>query len=186
MALDPQQRQRVLLITALICVGLVILDRVVLRPYTAAWHARSEKIQQLKMKIQQGELLLRREAGLRRLWNQMLQASLPKDRSEAGNQLLQAVATWARKSQIIFTSMTPQWKDGETQDYALLECRATATGSLNALARFLYYLETDPLPVRIEEVQISSEDDRGQKLRMTIRFSGLQLRPSASKKPKKI
>jgi len=182
MAIDPRQRERLLLITALICVGLVICDRLILRPYTAAWKARSEKIQQLKTQIQQGELLLRREAGLRRLWNQMLQSSLPTDRSEAGNQLLQAVATWARKSRIIFTSLTPQWKEGDTQDYVLLECRATAVGSLDALARFLYYLETDPLPVRIEEVQISAEDDRGQKLRMTLRFTGLQLKPPEAAK----
>ena len=59
-------------------------------------------------------------------------------------------------------------------DYKTYDCRANASGDLESISRFIFELETDSLPVRAEEIEVTSRDDSGDNLSLAIRFSGLQ------------
>jgi hypothetical protein len=79
-----------------------------------------------------------------------------------------------------FSSLTPQWR-GHDDGYDAFECRATATGDQAALGRLLYELETDPLPARIEECEITARDAQGKQIGLSLRFSFVRLRPDSKR-----
>ena len=58
-----------------------------------------------------------------------------------------------------------------------VECRADAFGSLQAITRFLYEIERDPLALKIESVEINARDRAGQQLSLGLQVSGLRLNP---------
>jgi phosphoribosyl-AMP cyclohydrolase len=58
-----------------------------------------------------------------------------------------------------------------------LECRADASGNIQALTRFLYDVEQDPMAFKVEIVEITSHDNNGQQLSLALQVSGLLLNP---------
>jgi hypothetical protein len=87
--------------------------------------------------------------------------------------LLEAFQRWSDKSNISVSSIQPQWKREE--DHSALECRANASGRVDALAKFIYELEKDPMALRIESLEITSRDESGQTLSLGLQVSGLVL-----------
>jgi len=54
------------------------------------------------------------------------------------------------------SSIRPQWKEAE-EDYKTLECRADVSGTLPAIAHFLYQVERDPLGVKVDSLELTKE-----------------------------
>jgi hypothetical protein len=104
----------------------------------------------------------------------MLRANLPSEVSAAEARVNTAISHWEHTSQIIFTSLTPQWRPPD-DGYRTLECRFAANGDQAQVGRFIYELEMDPLPVNLEECEITTRDAHGSELMFTARFSFLQL-----------
>ena len=171
-----KNRQQLLLILAATVVGVFIADRIVFTPLTNAWKARSERITDLRNRVTKGESLLKLGQDYRARWSQMRTNTLPNTPSLAEQQLLKAVNGWAQESRITLTSESPQPKR-DADDYLTLQCRVEATGSLDAVARFLYAIEHDPLAVRIDTVELSTRDTTGQQLNLGLQLSGLVLNP---------
>jgi len=176
------QRLTYLKIGAGVCGGLVLLNWIVITPLVDSWGAQSERIAALREKVQRGQDLLDRQDAIRNRWAQMVHANLPTEVSAAENSAFQAIGRWARVSGITFASLTPQWQDHD-EGYQTLECRASATGTQAALGRFIYELETDPLPVSLEEFEITSRDEHGAELTMTAQFSFLRMNLSGNQTP---
>lgn len=175
--LDPPARQRLLLIITGIVVGLWAGNRLVYVPLAKAWDARSARIASLRKQVADGELLLQREVGIRERWQQMQSNSLPSSVSLAEGKMLGAFDRWSRDSQISVTSVKPQWKRS-ADDYASLECRVDATGSLSAITRFLYEIEQDPLGMKVDIVELNARDTTGAQLSLGLQVSGLILNPT--------
>jgi hypothetical protein len=176
MKLTAENRQRLLLIAAAAAVGVLTLDRLVLGPYLRAWSDRATRIAALQLQVTRGEALLDRADALNLRWERMQTDALPTERSAAEEKVLQSAAAWAREAGVNFTSLTPQWRQSDP-DCEFFECRASLSGNLAELSRFIYAIERDPVAVRVEEVQIASDDDRGRELTLSLRFSGLSLIP---------
>jgi Tfp pilus assembly protein PilO len=103
-----------------------------------------------------------------------VRANLPTEVSAAENEAFQAIGRWATVSGITFSSLAPQWQTHD-EGYDTFECRATATGTQAQLARFIYELESDKVPVSLDEFEITTRDEHGQQLTMTARFSFLRM-----------
>lgn len=169
-----KNREKVLLLGAALVVGLLVLDRLVVTPLTRAWKERSEKIVSLTKSLNNGQVLLTRERDVRTRWAGMVSNTLPDNVSMGESIVLKAVDRWVQASQIGFTSIKPQWKQND-EDYMTLECRVDAFGGMEALTRFLYEMETDPLAVKVEDLEITARDTAGQQLSLGVRFTGLML-----------
>jgi hypothetical protein len=102
--------------------------------------------------------------------------TLPVEISVAENEVLKAFERWSQDSRISITSIRPQWKRN-ADDYVTLECRADAHGDIRSLTRFLYDLEQDPLALKVDLVEITSNDNNGQQLSLGVQVSGLILHP---------
>ena len=174
--MTANKREAILKILVGVVVGLFLLDRLVLSPAIAGWKAQGERLTALRQKVQRGRQLLSREKGLHERWREMQQANLPADSSNAENEVYKAMSRWTVDSRVSFTSLTQQWRQHEDDGYDTFECRATATGELAALGRLVYEIETDPLPARVEECEISARDAQGKVLGISLRFSFAHIR----------
>jgi hypothetical protein len=177
MNLAIPNRQRLLAIVAGAGVALLILDRVVLTPLTNMWQAHAAEIVKLQKSVTDGRSLMARGPQLERSWSEMQAAALPKDPSQAEQDVIAAFDRWSRANNVELGSIRPQWKRGATDRYSLLECRIDASGSLATLSRFLYELERSPLALRVDSVEVMSRDDYGNRLTLGLVVSGLRLSP---------
>lgn len=177
MKLNLPNRQRWLVIGAGVMLALFILNAIVFEPLTDMWHAHSAEIVKLRKSVGEGRGLIARSVQLDRTWAEMQANALPKDPSQAEQDVISAVDSWGRANSIELSSIRPQWKRGGNERYSLLECRVDATGSLATLSRFIYELERSPLALHVDSVELTSRDDNGQKLTLGLIVSGLRLTP---------
>lgn len=171
-----KNRQQILVLIAGTVVALLAADRLLLTPLTKSWKARSARIVELRKQINDGQSLLDREYTLRGRWSQMRTNTLPNHRPAAEEQVLRGFDRWSQNSRVSILSISPMWKQ-EGEEYATLDCRVEASGSLGAVSRFLYDLEKDPMALRVQSVEISARDNDGQQLALGLQVSGLVLTP---------
>ncbi|MCC6231625.1 MAG: hypothetical protein IT580_03220 [Verrucomicrobiales bacterium] len=174
--MNPQNRQRTLVVLAATALILLVGDRALVGPLARSWKARTQRLASLRLQVAQGEALLQRDHTLRERWGTMRTNTLPAEPSAAENTLLKAFDRWSQESGVGIASIRPQWKR-DTKDQVTIECRTDAFGSLSSLTRFLYLLEQDPLAVRVESLELGTRDPQGQQLTLGIQVSGLVLAP---------
>ena len=172
--MNDNQRKRLLVFAAGGVVGLYLLDLLVITPATQSWVDQSERINALDKKVTRGEALVEREDRIRKIWAGMMRANLPPDNSAAEDAAYRAFNRWVQDSGVTFNSLTPQWQTHD-DGYETLELRATATGDQVSLGKFIYALEVDPLPVNLEECEITTRDTHGSQLTMAMRCSFARL-----------
>ena len=174
--MNINNRQKLLTIVAAAVIAAWAGDKLVLSPLMRSWRERAARIDELRKSVSQGLLLLERQKSIRSRWEAMRTNTLPGETSVAENQVLKAFERWSQDSRISMTSIKPQWKR-TADDYVTLECRADAFGSLQALTRFLYNVEKDPLALKVEALEITARDNDGQQLSLALQVSGLLLNP---------
>lgn len=172
-------RQQLLGILAISMVALWLGDRLLFTPLTKSWKERSAQIAKLKKSVEDGSRLLERREFLRSRWDSMKTNTLSSDISKAENQLLTTFERCSQASRIGISSIRPQWKHN-TEDYSTLECRVDAFGALDTLTRFLYEIEKAPLGLKLEIVEMTSRDDRGEQLLLGLQVSSVQLKSTAT------
>lgn len=175
MEVKIKNRPQMLVIVAAIAAALLLGDKLIISPLTRGWKERSATIKDLTQRVSEGSLLLQREDTIRLRWGHMRTNVLPESVSTAENEVLRAFERWSQDSRISISSIKPQWKQ-VADDYMTLECRAEAFGTIEALTRFLFEIEKDELPLRVEAVEIVSRDNDGQQLGVALQVSGLQLK----------
>ena len=177
--MKPEQRQQLLVKIVAVCVGLIVLDYGLVEPAIHAWGEQSDRIEALQKKVDRGQTLLDRASTIRGRWADMQRANLPDDLSVAGGDAYGDRGRWISTSGVSLASFDPQWQAHDSGDYDTYDCRASMTGDVVSLGRFIYELEVDPAPVNLEECEISSRDAHGQQLTMSARFSFIHLGPDA-------
>ena len=169
-----QDRKTLLLVIAVASVGLLAMDRLIISPLATTWKERSRRIAELQTDIHRGRSLLERESVIRDRWAEMKATALPASEATAESQVLKGAHQWRTESAIRLTSIKPDWRDHE-DGHRTLECRVTGIGSINTIARFLYRLETDPLALRVEQIEIARRGESTDKLTLNLHFSALRL-----------
>jgi hypothetical protein len=154
-------------------VALFVLDKVIIEPVFHSWGEQGDRIADLHKQVDKGQKLLDREKILRGTWEDMMHANLPAEVSAAEDEAFKAVARWAGSSRITFTNLTKEWQTAD--NYKTLDFRISANGSQAQIGRFLYELETDHMPVSLDECEITTRDARGTQLTLTAHFSFLRL-----------
>jgi hypothetical protein len=169
------KRQRALAIVAIAIVALFALDKMVFSPLAEGWKTRSSDLAKLRKSIEQGNMLIQRETHTRQRWNEIRKSTLPVNASEAEKELLSAFEKWSTESRVSISSIRPQWKRGTSDDYSVLECRVDAAGSLPVLAKFLYSIESSPMAVKMESVELTARDNNGEQIALGLLISAVRL-----------
>ena len=169
-------RQKLLLIVTAAVLVVFFGDKVVFTRLTGLWNRRAEEVVKLRNQIERGNRLIADEANIRARWASMRTNTLPTDQSLAQEQALKAVENWSQESGASMNGFTTQWKT-DADDHQTLICRVDASGSLWALARFIYDIESGPVALKLESLDLSSRDNTGQQLNLALQISGLVLTP---------
>lgn len=173
------QRHQLLGILAISMIALWLSDRLFFTPLTKTWKERSGQTARLTQSVEDGTRLLERREFLVSRWHSMRSNMLSGDISAAENQLLTTVERCSQASRMGISSIRPQWKHNH-EDYSTLECRVDAFGNLAALTRFLYEIENAPLGIKLDLVEITSRDDRGEQFLLGLQVSSVQLKSIAT------
>ncbi|MBE0544336.1 MAG: hypothetical protein IH623_23595 [Verrucomicrobia bacterium] len=177
--MNLNKRQQLLAILAIVAVGLLVADKLVITPLTKNWKERAARIAKLKEEVRKGAEVIKREAVLREQWERMRTNTLADAKSEAEGQMLKAFERWSKEGGVSVSSIRPQWKEAQ-EDYKTLQCRADVGGNLAAIAKFLYQIERDPLGVKVDSLELTTRNVDGSQLALVIQVSGLLLNPPRS------
>jgi len=173
-------RQNILALAAALTIGGLAVDRLVLTPQLEAWDERANRIAQLERDVAKAAALAEREADWDARWNELLAQALPLNASAAESATLKAVNEWARQSRISLVSIKPRPIGADQLEWSQLEFRASGRGTLDGLARFLYLLESSPMGLRVEDMEITAREQDSRELGIELRFTGLLMAPSAA------
>ena len=175
--MEIKNRQKVLLVVAVAGLSLLLGDWLVVEPLLRSWKGRSNRIAELKQQVAQGTVLVDREQAIRGHWEDMRTNTLPATTSLAEAEFIKTFYRCVRDSGISVVSFRPQWKQNG-DEYMTYDCSADAAGNIEAVSRFLYEVEKDPLALRLDNLKITSRDDNGRQIALTIQISGLMLTAS--------
>jgi Tfp pilus assembly protein PilO len=176
--METKNREKLLLILTGGCLVLLILNWLIISPLIASWHRRSDRIDELRKTIADGNMTISREQTIRERWDNMSTNALSTTPTTAERQLFDAFDHWVRASGVTEGSFKPQLKDTD-DNYSVMECRADVTGNLQTILSFLGNLEKDPMGVKLQSLELTSRDDTGQQLSLGLELNGLLL-PTAN------
>jgi Tfp pilus assembly protein PilO len=172
--MNIKNREQFLMVITAIALALLLGNWIVYEPLSKLWKARASSITELRQQVSAGRLTLRRESSIRNRWSQMQINALPGTASASDLQMSRAFDRWSQASGVNIESITPQWNNDQA-DYSTLDCRVDATGNLQTLTRFLYQIESDPLAVQVQSIELMARDDQGQVLSLGLELSGLAI-----------
>jgi Tfp pilus assembly protein PilO len=167
------KRERIILIAAIIAVVLLIGDKFVVGPISA----RREKVKahklELQTELQNAQLLFTRQKLMERKWKMLLTDGLRND-AEAESKVARALDDWSKNAMLTLSSVKPE---RVASDKGLKEMTfvVAGMGTLEAVSRFLWQIETASMPIKVMDMQIGSTNETGQSMSMQLRLSALCL-----------
>ena len=119
-----------------------------------------------------GTILVRR--GVEEEWRTYIESNLNSDNSIAEDAVLRAIENWRGDSGILLTSFKPQWQNHDDR-YRTWNVRLVAEGTMREAVEFVHAIESDELPLKIEQLELASREKTGKLVSVSVRFTGLQL-----------
>jgi hypothetical protein len=172
--MDLSKRETYIAIAAIACVALLIGDRLVLKPLSVSRDALRAEEQRLLGELANAQILFKRHRLMARRWEELTAGGLSSDPAEAESRLLHAAQDWAEEARLSLSAVKPERAEqsGRTRE---IRVAASGTGSMRAVARFLWQAETTGLPLRISELQLGSRREGADDLSLQLRASTLYL-----------
>ena len=158
-----------------------------LGPLINSWQTRAANIIQLERNVDYGNDLLPREKSYTKKWEQYWEGNLNSTNSVAEDEVLRAIENWTGDSGILLTSVKPQWQNHEyeflgkeiaenkTYSYKTYDVRLVAEGTMQEAVEFVHAIESDGLPLKIEQLELVSREKTGKLISVSVHFTGLQL-----------
>jgi hypothetical protein len=179
------QRERIILIVTLLCVGLLIVSKFVVDPVQARLDEMEARRQQLQGDLEEAQMLLGNRGTMQRKWNTLVADGLRND-AEAESKVLSALGEWADGAGLSLSSIKP---DRVASDKGLQEMIFTVAGkgTIEAVSRFLWQIETAALPARIRDMQLGSgsesESTMSLQLHLSVLYLGTPQKQAESEQP---
>ena len=93
-----------------------------------------------------------------------------RDRAE----VLRARVNWTGDSGISFQSEKGEWRNHDDR-YQTYDVRLVAEGTMREVVEFVHAIESDALPLKIEQLELASREKTGQLISVSVHFTGLQI-----------
>jgi len=167
-------REKLIALAALVTVAVLLLDWYVLTPVLDRHAELVAERQALTAELAEAQSLFRRQRLLSRKWRQMLDSGMTTGLAGAESQVLHALRDWSQESRLTLSSVKPG-KVVERGDLFEMSFQAAGTGSMNAVARFLWHIETASLPIRIQQLQLGARREGTDDLSLQLSLSVLCL-----------
>ncbi|MBE3099613.1 MAG: type 4a pilus biogenesis protein PilO [Acidobacteria bacterium] len=166
------KRERFIIAATLIVVAAAVLYLYVLTPLNDSRKALEDRKEGLLNELERARTLLARKREIAPKWKEMTVGGLKSDPTEAESLILHSVQDWAREAGLKLASLKPE-RLLEKKSLQEIAFKATGTGSMNAVTKFLWQLETAKVPVRVKELQLGTRKEGADDLTLQLRLSTL-------------
>lgn len=167
------KRERMILITAIVAVVMLVGDKFVVGPISARREEIKARKLELQAELQNAQLLFTRQKLMERKWKTLLSDGLLND-AEAESKIARALDEWSKEAMLTLSSVKPE---RVASDKGLKEMTfvVAGMGTLEAVSKFLWQIETAPMPIKVMDMQVGSTNDTGQSMSLQLRLSALCL-----------
>jgi Tfp pilus assembly protein PilO len=175
------KRERIVVLLAALVVGALLADKVVFTPALARFRETENKKQTLLAQINEAQSLFERRRLMERKWKTMLSDGL-KSGAEAESRIVRALDQWSQEAGLTLTSLKPERlaSDKGLQEMTFV---VVGRGRLDAMARFLWQIETAELPVKVKDMVLgASEADESMSLELSLSALYLGAAPKSGEK----
>lgn len=167
------KRERMILIAAILAVVMLVADKFIVGPIgTRREQIKAQKLS-LQTELENAQILFSRQKLMERKWKALLSDGLQND-TEAESKIARALDEWSRSARLTLSSVKPE---RVASDKGLKEMTfvVAGTGTLEAVSRFLWQIETASMPIKVMDMQIGSTNETGQSMSLQLRLSALCL-----------
>jgi len=171
------KREKAIIAATIAALCLLVLDLYVLTPLLEKRAAAKESQARLVAELEQASSILERSRLLRPKWQRMLADGMQRDPAEAEAQLLRCLRDWADQAGVELSSLRPE-RSVEPSELPEVVVHSAGTGSMEAVSRLLWRVETAGIPVKIKMLQLGSRKDGTDDLSLHLKLSTLCLPPS--------
>jgi len=166
------KRERYMMVAAALVIGALVLDMFVISPLLAWRQDLSQRHALMTTKLEEAHLLLANNQRMQQRWRQMVDAGLSDSATNAEAMVYRSLGEWARESGLQLQSIIPE-RMQEDEHLQRVVLRATATGQMRAVARFLEKVEQAEFPLRVTHLQISARREGMDDLTVQVQISTL-------------
>ncbi|MDB5326315.1 MAG: hypothetical protein JWM57_1884 [Phycisphaerales bacterium] len=174
------KREKTIAIVLGAVVGLYALDSYLLSPYLDRLTKADDLIAEHNQALSDIETTKRRRINASKDWRKIAADSVKTDASAAESQLLGRVRECAQRASLSLTSQKAE-KTEKEKGYDRILLKASGQGTMQEIGRFLYELQTANIPVRVNDLEVSSRKDGVDDLALTITLATLYQTPVAPK-----
>jgi hypothetical protein len=153
------KRERFIGIAAGAVIALLVLDRIIISPLLEQRTLLGAQIKVAEGDLKRDNDLIELSGRANNNWA-ALAPNVRKDASEAERQVLNNVNDWAAEAGINLASVSPQRSERD-KDFIKLTYRATGTGQMGQIGRFLYKIQNASSPARVTDLSISTRRQEG-------------------------
>ena len=171
------KRERVIAIGTLIAVGAFALDRLVISRLWAQFNQTQAQQASLITQLRRDQELIVKRDQLAPKWREMIQTSMKNDPLEAESQILHAIRNWAEESGVTLSLLKLDRLPDKTR-LPEITLQASGTGNLRSAARLLWRVQTAAMPIKVDELQITSRTPGADDLSFQFRLSTVYVPPS--------
>jgi len=182
------KRERIMALVAVAVVGFLVLNKFLIGPVAGKLQQLETQKSQLLVELDEAQNLFRKRRVLEKEWKNALLEGL-RNEVEAESKVGRALNEWSQEARLTLSSVKP---DRVASDKGLKEMTfvVVGTGTLDAVARFLWQIETAPLPIKVKDMQLGSSNESGQSMSVQLRLSALCLgteqKPSEDNSPREV
>jgi hypothetical protein len=166
------KRERIIVFVTILVVGALVADRLVLAPITnGLGELRTERQKALGQVATAKTLLLEKQ----QIAKKEETTTRFHDDAEAESRVAKALDQWAADARLTLTSVKPDRMAGGDKGLKEILFVIAGKGSLDAVAEFLYQVETSELPVKVKHLQLGSTSETGDNMSLELRVSTVYL-----------
>ena len=175
------KRERIIVLATILVVGALVADRVILAPITNGLGELRTERQKSLAEVAKAKNLLQQKQQIEK--KKALAAALPSD-AEAESSVAKALDKWAEDAGLTLSSVKPDRMAGGDKGLKEILFVIAGKGSLDAVAWFLYQVETSELPIKVKHMQLGSTSEAGESMSLELRISTLYLAANDQSSPK--
>lgn len=170
------QREKRIAMVVGVLVALLALERMLVSPLLARRESAQERVLQTSDELELARRVFETDQLSQQRWSGMIGGTLRSNAPEAEGQALDNVREWAQQAGLSLTSLRPE--RGQSQHgFRRITVRATGTGTMESVARFLRLLETSDIPIRVSDMTVSSRRDAADDLSVQMGLATVYLPP---------
>jgi Tfp pilus assembly protein PilO len=166
------KRERIIAVITVAVVGLFVLNEFLFKPVSDKLQQLETQKNQLRIELDEAQNLFRKRLALEREWKNASLENL-RNEVEAESKVGRALDKWSQMTHLTLSSVKPE-RMASDQGLKEMTFVVVGTGTLEAVAQFVWQIETATLPIKIKDMQLGSSES-GQSMSIQILLSALCL-----------